>query len=180
MKAYILLANGFEDIEAIVPADILKRAGIDVKLISIHDHVAVTSAHQIKLTADDLLKNNLNQLPDIIITPGGEMGAYALRDNPDVQLLLKTQHQNNRYIASICASPVALDRAGILKDKAFTCYPGFENQITSGHHQKDRIVVDDKLITAKGPGVAFDFSFKIVELTIGSAMSQQLKSEMFI
>ncbi len=180
MKVFILLANGFEDIEMIAAVDILRRAGADVKLLSIDDNLVVTSAHNVKVTADGLLKDYRDHAADVVITPGGIPGATNLRDSAIVKDMLRRQADEDRYIASICASPIALESADVINNRQFTCYPSFETQISSGVHKAERLVVDGKLITAMGPGVAFEFGLKIVELTIGADVAKQLHEGMII
>ncbi len=180
MKAYVLLAEGFEEIEAITPIDVLRRAGIDVITLSISREKSVIGAQNIEVVADDILENHLNEVPDIIITPGGLPGSEHLKNSELVQMIIKRQHSENKYIASICASPIALERAGVIKDKTFTCYPGFETQINSGTYSGNSVEIDGNIITAKGPGVAMDFSLKIVETLIGKEISEQLRTGMIV
>ncbi len=180
MKAFVLLAEGFEEIEAVAPIDVLRRAGVTVLSLSISREKKVKGAQGIEIIADDILENHLNEAPDIIITPGGLPGSEHLKNSELVQMLLKRQYSENRYIASICASPIALERAGIVDGKKFTCYPGFEKQVTSGIHTGERVEVDGNIITSKGPGVALEFSLKIVEVLAGREISDQLKSGMIV
>ncbi len=180
MKAFVLLANGFEDIETLTPIDMLRRAGADVKLLSIYDELTVTSAHDVKITADGLLKDFKDETADLVFTPGGLPGSEFLRDSAMVRELLKRQNDAGRFIASICAAPIALDKANVLENHLFTCYPGFEGAIGSGTHQSQRVVVDGNLITGMGPGASFEFGLKIVEVTMGGSAAKQLKSDMLI
>ncbi len=180
MNAFILLAEGFEDIEMIVPLDILRRAGGDVKMLAVGDDLTVSSSHQVNYICDGLLKDYIDLPADVIITPGGMPGSTHLSASPLVKSVLRRQAEANRFIASICAAPLALDSAGVLGDHQYTCYPGVEAAISSGRHRHERLVVDGKLITAMGPGVALDFGLKIVELLIGSDVAAQLKSAMLI
>ncbi len=178
MKIYILLADGFEDIEAISAADILRRAGGEVILLSITDSLLVESSSNITVSADAKLKDHKDQLADMVILPGGEQGAYRLRESDMVRKFLNAHQKNNKYIAAICAAPIALDTAGILENHAYTCYPGFEKAIASGQHQNDRIVIDNYVITGKGPGVALEFAFMLTELLFGKAVADGLRQGM--
>ncbi len=180
MKAFVLLAKGFEEIEAITPIDILRRAEIDVVTLSITDNKTVKGAHNVEVIADDVLKNRLDEKADIIITPGGLAGSEYLRDSVMVQNFLKKQSVEERLIASICASPIALDSACILNRTNYTCYPSIEKQIKTGNYINERVVLDNKIITAQGPGVATDFAFKIVEVLLGQEKVKSLKTEMLI
>ncbi len=178
MKAYVLLANGFEEIEAISPIAILRRAGIEVFVLSVGKSLTVRGSHKTLITCDDFLINRLNELPDIIITPGGMPGSTNLRDNHEVQDILRRQKENGKYIASICASPIALDKCGVLKNTDYTCYPGFEKVIKNGNFTDKPVVFDNNIITARGPGVAFEFAYKIVHVLLGDSASDKIKEEM--
>ncbi len=180
MKAYVLLADGFEEIEAITPIDVLRRAGIEVKTLSITNEKAVKGAHNIEIIADDILANQIDNKADIIITPGGLPGSSNLRDNTMVQSLLKKQFAENKLIASICASPIALDSASILNDATYTCYPGFESNIKTGTYINERVVFNNNIITAQGPGVAMEFALKIVEVLLDKETADNLKKEMIV
>ncbi len=178
MKIYVLLADGFESIEAIAPIDILRRAGGDVKMISINDSLDVKSAQDIIVKADGTLKENQDELVDLVILPGGEQGAYRLREDDRVRRFLAKHHKGNKYIAAICAAPIALDTAGILEGHSYTCYPGFEKSIATGDYQNERIVIDNYVITAKGPAIALEFGFILCELLFGKPIAQGLKTGM--
>ncbi len=180
MRAFILLADGFEDIEMIAPLDILRRAGADVKTLAIGDDLTVSSSHNVKIIGDGLLKDHIGEAPDVVITPGGMPASKYLSESSLVKKLLKRQADEDRLIASICASPLALHSAGALNGRRFTCYPGVEAAINSGRHSAQKLVVDGKLITAMGPGVALQFGLKIVELTIGQTVAKQLSDAMII
>ncbi len=180
MKAFVLLANGFEEIEAITPIDVLRRAGIEVTTLSIHDSKKLLGAHNVIIAADALLTDKIDESADIIITPGGMPGSRHLKESELVRKMLKKQYQEGRYIASICASPIALEASEVIKDTDFTCYPGFEGDIKSGNFVDERIVHDKKVITAKGPGVALEFSLKIVEILMGKQSAETLKKAMIV
>ncbi len=180
MKAFILLADRFEDIEMIAPLDIMRRAAIEVKMLAIGDDLSVKSAHDVVMRCDGLLKDHIGESPDVVITPGGMPGSTYLSESDLVKKLLKRQADEGRYIASICASPIALESADALQGRKFTCYPSFETQIKSGLHHNQRLVVDGKLITAMGPGVALQFGLKIVELILSASTAEQISQAMII
>ncbi len=179
MKAFVLLADGFEEIEALAPIDVLRRAGVDVLTLSINDNKNVVGTHNVSVVADDFLANHIDEKADIIITPGGLPGAFYLRDSKLVQEILKKQFDDKGLIASICASPIALDSAGVL-DAKYTCYPGVEKQIKSGNYLNERVVFDKNIITGKGPGAAIEFALKIVEVLLGKEKADSLKEEMIV
>ncbi len=180
MKAYVLIAKGFEEIEAITTVDVLRRAGMEVLTLSIGESRQVKGSHNIEIITDDLLENYIDKYPDIIITPGGMPASEYLRSSNLVRTLLRNQFNKGKYIASICASPIVLDAVDILDDISYTCYPGFEQQIKGRKRLNQRVVVSHKIITAQGPGVSMDFALKIVEELISKDISEQLKKDLVV
>lgn len=178
-KALVFLANGFEEIEAITPVDILRRAGIEVKTCSIQEELSVTGANGIKIEADIMLKdvNNADSY-DILITPGGMPGATNLRNNETVvELISSFFDREGKYIASICAAPMVLGKAGITTELSGTCYPGFEAKAGFKNYLKEAVVVDKNVITSMGPGTAFLLALKIVEVLMGKAASDKIAED---
>ena len=164
-KVAVVLAPGFEEIEALAPVDVLRRADIQVDIIGFDKEVA--GAHNIVVKADKVLDESLGDY-DMIVLPGGLPGATNLRDNEIVIDALKKVAASGGYTTAICAAPIVLDRAGLLKDKKFTNYPGFEKEISSGSYQDALVVVDGKVVTGRGPGVALDFSYELLEILGGN------------
>ena len=103
--------------------------------------------------------------------PGGMPGAATLRDQEDLVRALKNHHQEGKLVAAICAAPIALAQAGLLADKNYTCYDGFEQQITDGHYVKELVVVDDRVITSRGPASAMAFAYELVDQLGGDAQA---------
>ena len=173
---YIFLANGFEDIEALATADILKRAGLDIKTVGIGNKQIETS-HGLKVICD----YNENEIDikkaDMIILPGGMPGTKNLAESKIVKDALEFCIDNDKYIAAICAAPSVLGKYGLLYGKKFTCYPSFEEGI-NGKYTKDKVTVDGKIITGIGPGATFDFAFEIVKILCGSEKVKALKKSM--
>ena len=175
-KVAVLLADGFEEVEAITPVDFLRRAGIKVYLSSI-DKEMVTGAHQLSIKTDCLI----NALPsdlDAIILPGGMPGAENLAQCQDVIKLLDDMNADNKLIAAICAAPaVVLAKNGLLKGRNFTCYPGFEESVTDANFSAERVVQDGCFITSRGPGSAAEFSLAVIEYLVGSTVANSVKEE---
>ncbi len=168
MKSYaiMLLAEGFEESEAVMTLDVLRRLGIDVKLVSTlaDGELSVKSCRKISITADMLLTDVNADSVNAVILPGGMPGATNLYNNDAVSDLLKyIYHDNNGVVAAICAAPIVLNRAGLLKNKKYSCYPGFEAQIDDGEYCCDAITVDGRIITGFGPGAAFKFGGEIAK-----------------
>lgn len=165
MKVMVLLANGFEEIEALTPVDVLRRAGAQVRTLSIHDDRTVTGAHEVPVVADALFTGE--ETADAVILPGGLPGATNLAEDERVLALIRKQLETEKTVGAICAAPLALHAAGVLGGRRFTCYPGVEEEIGEGMHEASEIVVDGKLITGKGPAYAMDFALTLVEQLLG-------------
>jgi len=174
---YILLANGFEEIEAISVIDILRRAEIDLKIVSINDTLEVISDRELKviadITIDEVDENELNSL----ILPGGS-GHKNLEASEKVIELLKYSYDRNKYIFAICAAPSILGKLGLLKGKKATAYPGFEKYLDGADISTEDVCVDGKIITSRGPGTAHKFGYKIVEMLSTKALATQLQEGM--
>jgi 4-methyl-5(b-hydroxyethyl)-thiazole monophosphate biosynthesis len=180
-KALIILAKGFEEIEAITPIDVLRRAGIDVCVAGLHQgDDTVTGSHGITIKTDTTLKN-VKAGFDACILPGGA-GAEILAQSDLVRSLITVMFHEKKLIAAICAAPaVVLAPTGILDGKRATCFPGMDDLFNdSTIFCKDNVVVDGNIITSRGAGTAMDFSFAIVEKLIGKNAAGQLRAKMII
>lgn len=177
-ESYVFLAEGFEEIEALTPVDILRRAGIDVKTVSITSSRQVTGAHGITVTADYVYDPNLFKDPNWLILPGGMPGAKNLYEFAPLRGLLKNQFESkNGKIAAICASPgVVLGQMGLLKGREATCYPGFEDLMEGAKVSDHRVVGDNKFLLAAGPALAMKWALAIVAAEKGIDVSDQISS----
>ena len=174
---YILLADGFEEVEAIEPADIMKRSGIDVKTVSVTDKKLVTGAHGIPVTADMFIDEVKKDNMELLMLPGG--AGHVLLDSSDaVHALIDYAFENEIYLAAICASPSVLGKKGILKGKNATCFPGFEKYLDGANVLSDKAVTDGKIITGKGAGAAADFGFAIVKALKDAETAAVVKAQM--
>jgi len=162
-KALIILAEGFEEIEATTAIDLLRRSGVAVTIAGVDNH-EIKGSRSITIKCDKLL-DDINEEYDACILPGGMPGASNLAQSGKVANLIKDMHKNNKIIAAICASPaVVLAPTGILDKKSATCYPGMESGFTETViHKGDDVVVDGNIITSRGPATAFSFSLTIIE-----------------
>jgi len=163
MKVFIFLADGFEEIEAIVPIDIFRRANFDVTTISISNEKNVTGAHGISIIADNLFNETDFSKNDLLYLPGGMPGTKNLDAHQGLKELLLNQASENKKIAAICAAPSILGKLGLLAGKEAICYPGFENQLVGAILSNEKIVKSGFINTAKGAGVAVQFALKLVE-----------------
>lgn len=163
-KAYIFLANGFEEIEAITPIDVLRRAEIETVTVSITDAKRVTGAHAITIEADITLSQLNVADADLLLLPGGMPGTKHLGECEPLLELLSSHAQSGRLTAAICAAPSILGMLGLLNGKEATCYPGWEDKLTGALFAKEPWIVDGNIVTGRGAGSAMAFSLKLVEL----------------
>lgn len=178
-KVAILLADGFETIEALTVVDIMRRAEIKCSTFSL-DNQVVRSSHNIDVVADkNITDKEINEY-DVLVLPGGMPGAKNLRDNSTVIELIKKFNSDNKLICSICAGPISLGKAGVLENKEVTCYPGFEKELGICNYSEDNIVEYQNIITARGPAVAFDFAFRILEKIDATKVTSLKKGMLFI
>ena len=179
-KAAILLANGFEEMEAISPIDILRRAGVEVDVVSINSDLKVIGAHGVKIETDINIKDVNIDLYDAVICPGGLPGATNLRDNDKVITIIKEANSKGKLIAAICAAPIVLDMAGVL-DVNYTAYPTVDEGIKSGKYQADKkVVLDKNIITSAGPSTAINFAVEIVRYLLDDNSANTIKDELLI
>lgn len=177
-KVLVILAEGFEEIEAVTPVDVLRRAGIEVVLAGLSGKV-ITGAHGIKFQTDVIFEE-YKDLPDAIVLPGGMPGAQNLARSPKVAELVKKMNSQNKIVGAICAAPpLAVAPTGILNGKKATCYPGFEKDFPSQvTFSTERVVVDGNVITSRGPGSALEFALELVEKLVGREQAKQLSQGM--
>ncbi|WP_066629345.1 DJ-1 family glyoxalase III [Labilibacter marinus] len=179
-NVYIFLANGFEEIEAITPIDVLRRAEINVTTVSITDSLEVKGAHNIKVLADAIYNNCDFSDADLLILPGGMPGTLNLDKHDDLKELLLNFSNQNKLIGAICAAPLVLGGQGILKDKNVTCYPGFEDKLIGAKTTDAPIEVANNIITAKGVGAAMKFALQLVSMLKDEELAIKLADKMVI
>ena len=161
-RVSILLATGFEEIEALAPLDVLRRLNYDVELISMTNSYYVKSSHGVDIKADKLFDLEIINSNAVII-PGGLPGATNLRDDDRVISLVKKFFNDNKLVAAICAGPIVLGKANILEGLEATSYPGFEEALKCKEYREDKVIVSKNVITSRGPATAFDFAFAIAK-----------------
>ncbi len=170
----VLLAKGFEEIEAVTVVDVLRRADIDVWTLGVSS-ISIAGAHGIVVEADALLSEEADTKWDAVVCPGGLPGAHHLRDDQAVQRLLRAQDRSGRWIGAICAAPIALAKAGILRGRNVTCYPGFEDELEGANVVEAPVVIDRNLITSRGPATALAFAFALVNELGDKKIAESLK-----
>ena len=172
---YVLLADGFEEMEALTPVDILRRAGAELKTVGV-EKKEITGAHDIKVIADIELSDMKDF--DMLILPGGMPGTDNLQKNPKVMEKIKYAFENNKYIGAICAAPKILGEAGYLNGKNAICFPGFEECLKGANILNQPVIKDGFIITSKGAGTASDFAFCLVEILFGKEKADSLNATM--
>lgn len=170
------IAEGFEEIEAVSIIDVLRRAGIEVIMGTLNEHLLITGANGIVIHADRPIKGLRVDELDMIVLPGGWGGTKALANDIHVQNLLKEMDAKGKPIGAICAAPFALESAGVLKE-GYTCYPSVENEIkTSGFRGAEHAVVESaNVMTSRGPGTAICFALAIVKKLCGEETYEGLR-----
>ena len=172
MKVAILLANGFEEAEALVTIDILRRAGIDIESFSLAEEF-VTSSRKITVKADKILGDNNLADYDMVILPGGQPGSTTLSKDERVLNIVRDFISNDKkFIAAICAAPMVLKSAGVSTGKTLTSFPSDELKamFTDANYVDDKLVVQDgNLITSRGAGTVMPFAYKIVDVLGGNS-----------
>jgi len=176
---YVFLADGFEECEALVPIDILRRAGLEVITVGIGSDV-IKGSHGIKVTCDttDNKIHDSTEFLEAVILPGGMPGTVNLEKSETVQKNLKLAFDNNILIGAICAAPSILGHNGMLKGKKATCFTGFEAELTGAIISNLPVVTDGNVITAYGAGAAFPFGFALLEALKGPDKAKELKAQM--
>ena len=171
---YFFIANGFEEIEALCPIDLLRRAGVEVKTVGIGGS-KITGAHGITVHADIPDAFYTDTAPEMIILPGGMPGAKNLDESRIVDAAVKCAARRGAFIGAICAAPFILGKRGLLAAKEATCFPGFENELTGATLSQKRVVHDGNIITAAGMGVALEFGLALVAAMKGEEAARALR-----
>ncbi len=171
---YCFLADGFEEVEAIAPVDMLRRAGVEVKTVGVTGDV-INGRHGIRVIPDiDIKDIILDDNLEAVILPGGLPGATNLENSAYVQNAIDFAHAKGKYICAICAAPQILGHKCLLKGKQAIAYPGFEKELEGAIISEDYVVLDGNIITAKGAGVATEFGLKIVGALKGEALAEEI------
>ena len=160
---YLFMADGFEEVEALTVVDILRRAGVELKTVSIMGRKNVTGSHQIEVMAD-LTFEEIIERAEMLILPGGMPGTIHLKEHKGLEKLILKHNEEKKYLAAICAAPTVYGEMGLLRGKKAACYPGMEDGLIGAEVRYENVVADDKFITSRGLGTAIDFALKLVEI----------------
>ncbi|MBR1414627.1 MAG: DJ-1/PfpI family protein [Prevotella sp.] len=179
-KVYVFLADGFEDVEALIPVDVLRRGGVDVTTVSVVDgSQVVESAHGVQMVADALFEDCDFRDADLLLLPGGMPGAKNLYEHEGVREAVLRQQAEGRRLAAICAAPaVVLGQLGVLQGKKATCYPGFEQLLRGADYTGELCTVDGLVTTAEGPAAAFPFAYSLLAQLVSEPAARQVAEGM--
>lgn len=173
---YMFLANGFEEVEALAPLDILRRADVEVVTLGVNGEY-ITGAHGITVKADSLLSDVCFENIEAVILPGGLGGTNNMDSSEEVKKIIQYAANNNKLVCAICAAPSILGKMGLLEGKEATCYPGFEDTFKGGNYIKKSVVKCENFITSDGMGSAYKFGFEITSALKGEAVSEKIKEQ---
>lgn len=176
-RMLFLMADGFEEMEFTAPYDILMRAGVKVTLASIHEDAMVESARGLQIRTDALFPEIRRADYDGIFLPGGARGVQNLRASEDVLDCVREFYENKKWVTAICAGPTVLAAAGILQNQKVTSYPANEADLAPycKAYLQDRVVVDGKVVTSRGPGTAEEFALTLVTLLLGQSKAMEIR-----
>lgn len=175
---YLFFAEGSEELEALAVVDILRRAELNVKIVSVTGSKMVTGSHGIKVEADVLFEDEDFSEADMLILPGGLPGSYNLAEHKELAGTIRSQYDRGGLLAAICAAPLVYGRMGLLNGLNATCYPGFEDNLEGANYTGALVEEDGQFITGKGPAAVFAFGFAIVARLAGAEKAEALRKGM--
>ena len=175
-KAYLFLAYGFEEVEALTAVDLLRRAGIEVSTVSVTGSNTVTGAHSIPVVADIKLDESYFDDADAVIVPGGQPGVDNLTACQTVVNIIRKNYDNGKVIGAICAAPMLLGKMGLLEGRKATSYPGCEGALAGADISEDKVCVDGNIVTSRGVGTAIEFALELIKLLEGSKKADQIRA----
>ena len=179
-KVLVPIADGTEEIEAVCIIDTLRRAGAEVSVASV-GQLQIVASRGVKIVADAGISECVDKTYDLIVLPGGMPGAEHLRDSAELTAMLEQQKRSGRLYAAICAAPaVVLQHHRLLKNVKATCYPSLQDRLDKKYLSNERVVVDGNCITGQGPGVALEFSLKLVEMLFGNEKKNEVATAMLV
>lgn len=178
-RVVILLADGFEEVEAVAIVDVLRRAEIEVAIAGLHEG-PVMSARNIKILPDTSIDTIRSDEFDMVVLPGGQPGSDNLNSDPRVRALINDFHVKGKLTGAICAAPYVLANAGILNGKRATSYPTYRERLGNAVYEEKSVVEDGTVMTSRGPGTALCFGLSIVAKLAGAEKAQQIKQAMLL
>lgn len=170
----VFLADGFEEVEALTIVDLLRRAAINVEMISVSGSLKVKGAHDITVNADSIFREGAYADCDMMFLPGGMPGTKNLAENVELANEIRRFVKSKKYLAAICAAPSVYGGLGILEGKNATCYPGYENKLIGAKIVEETVVKDDIFITSRGAGTAIDMALEIINIFEGKGKADEI------
>ena len=180
-RALLILAPGAEEMEAVITADVLRRAKVEVVIAGLESAEAVECSRGVKIVPDASLESAAGGSYDVVVLPGGAGGAKRLSESPQVKQILQAQESGGQYIAAVCAAPTALLAHGIGRGKQLTSHPGVREKLEESYsYSEARVVADGTLITSRGPGTCFEFALAIVTALLGEKTAGEVAKPMIL
>ena len=178
--ACVLLADGFEEVEAVTPIDYLRRSGIEVSIVGVTGKT-ISGSHGIRIEAE-FGTEALSRDYDCVVVPGGGRGADNIAASPSAVYFIKRHFAAGALVAAICAAPAVVlhSACGILEGRRFTCFPGLESKVTGATFSEDRVVTDGKLITSRSAGTSGEFAYAIIKELVGEAKAEELGQKVLL
>ncbi len=174
-KVYLFLAEGFEEIEALMVVDLLRRAEIAITTVAIMGNLKVKGRSNIEVMADTLFENvDTFEDADMLVLPGGMPGTRYLEQYEPLRRLIAAHLNNGKKAAAICAAPTVFGKMGLLKEKAATCYPGMEEELFCAEAKTDKVVVDGNITTSRGLGTAIEFALELIGQLEGAEKAEKV------
>ncbi len=173
---YIVLGKGFEEMEAVIPCDLLRRAGVDARFVGI-DGLEILGSRGITVKADCTQKDVDWDAADMLVLPGGLGGVASIRSDETVMQAVRDYAQKGKYVAAICAAPTVLAQLGLTDGKKATCYPGMENEMGNALMCDADAVTDGNIITGRAAGAAFDFGLALIAVLCGEETATRIAQE---
>jgi protein deglycase len=175
---FIYIAKGFEEVEAVTPVDVLRRAGARVAMVSMEQELVVQGAHGIQIVCDMTFEESEKLSADMMVLPGGMPGTMGLANHSGLLLRIKSEFDKGTWIGAICAAPLVLAKAGILKGRKATIHPGMEKEIEGAVRSEEPVCLDGRIITSRGPGTAMAFALALACALKGETAAEDLKRGM--
>lgn len=177
-KTAIFMADGCEEIEGLTVVDILRRAGLEIEMVSLNGTTSVTGSHKITFLADTTFESVDFDTFDAVVLPGGMPGTLRLGEHEGVNQRIQKFAKEGKLVCAICAAPSVLGAAGILENRHAVCHPGFEEKLTGAITSEDSVVTDGNIITSRGMGTAIDFALAIVRYLKDDTAVNDLKQKL--
>lgn len=173
-KAFLFLAEGFEECEALIQVDILRRGGVEVTTVSVMDDLYVKSSHNVTVRADRKLCEVDKDSADMLILPGGMPGTTNLMNCKELCELILKYNEKGKRIAAVCAAPTVFGQLGLLNGKKATCYPGMEDKLLNATVVYDRVVTDGNITTSRGLGTSIPFALELLKLLVSEEAAKMI------